>query len=45
MEYLNVTPTGKLTYGVTRLSEFTDFLGKASGLPSQDVIYKEGYFC
>ena len=41
---LNVTPTGKLTYGVTRLSEFTDFLAKASGLPSQDVIYKEDTF-
>ena len=26
---LNVTPTGKLTYGVTRLSEFTDFLGQS----------------
>ena len=41
---LNVTPTGKLTYGVTRLSEFTDFLSKASGLSSQDVIYKEDTF-
>ena len=41
---LNVTPTGKLTYGVTRLSEFTDFLAKASGLPAQDVRYKEDTF-
>ena len=41
---LNVTPTGKLTYGVTRLSEFTDFIGKASGLSSEDVIYKEDTF-
>ena len=41
---LNVTPTGKLTYGVTRLSEFTDFLTKASGLPARDVIYKEDTF-
>ena len=41
---LNVTPTGKLTYGVTRLSEFTDFLSKASGLPARDVIYKEDTF-
>ena len=41
---LKVTPTGKLTYGVTRLSEFTDFLSKASGLSSQDVIYKEDTF-
>ena len=41
---LNVTPTGKLTYGVTRLSEFTDFLAKASGLPARDVIYKEDTF-
>ncbi len=40
----NVTPTGKLTYGVTRLSEFTDFLAKASGLPTRDVIYKEDTF-
>ncbi len=42
--FLNLTPTGKLTYGVTRLSEFTDFLGKASGLPSQDIRYKEDTF-
>ncbi len=41
---LNVTPTGKLTYGVTRLSEFTDFLSKASELPVRDVIYKEDTF-
>ena len=41
---LNVTPTGKLTYGVTRLSEFTDYLAKASGLPTRDVIYKEDTF-
>ncbi len=41
---LNLTPTGKLTYGVTELSEFTDFLGKASGLPSQDIRYKEDTF-
>ncbi len=40
----NVTPTGKFTYGVTRLSEFTDFLSKASGLPARDVIYKEDTF-
>ena len=42
--FLNLTPTGKLTYGVTRLSEFTDFLGKASGLSSQDIRYKEDTF-
>ena len=41
---LNVTPTGKLTYGVTRLSEFTDFLSKPSELPARDVIYKEDTF-
>ncbi len=41
---LNVTPTGKLTYGVTRLSEFTDFISKASGLSSQDVRYKKDTF-
>ena len=29
---------------MTRLSEFTDFIGKASGLPSQDIIYKEDTF-
>ncbi len=42
--FLNLTPTGKLTYGVTRLSEFTDFLSKASGLPSKDIRYKEDTF-
>ena len=41
---LNVTPTGKLTYGVTRLSEFTDYITKASGLPARDVLYKEDTF-
>ena len=41
---LNVTPTGKLTYGVTRLSEFTDYITKASGLPATDVLYKEDTF-
>ena len=41
---LKVTPTGKLTYGVTKLSEFTDYLAKSSGLPTRDVIYKEDTF-
>ena len=29
---LNITPTGKFTYGVTRLSEFTDFLSSTIDL-------------
>ena len=41
---VNVTPTGKFTYGVTSLSEFTDFLSLATGLSSEDVIYKEDTF-
>ena len=29
---LNITPTGKFTYGVTRLSEFTDFISNTLSL-------------
>ena len=41
---LNITPTGKLTLGVTKLSEFTDFISKASGRSSKDIVYKEDTF-
>ena len=37
----NITPTGKLTYGVTRLSEFTDFLSTTIDSPTTDIIYAE----
>ena len=40
----NVTPTGKLTYGVTRLSEFTDFLSTTIDSPTTDIIYAEDTF-
>ena len=40
----NITPTGKLTYGVTRLSEFTDFLSNTIDSPTTDVIYEEDTF-
>jgi len=41
---LNLTPTGKFTYGVTRLSEFTDFLSKAIDRPINDIRYAEDTF-
>ena len=40
----NITPTGKLTYGVTRLSEFTDFLSTTIDSPTIDIIYAEDTF-
>ena len=41
---LNITPTGKFTYGVTRLSEFTDFLSTTIDAPTTDIIYAEDTF-
>ena len=41
---LNLTPTGKFTYGVTRLSEFTDFFSKAIDGSTKDVRYAEDTF-
>ena len=41
---LNITPTGKLTYGVTELSEFTDFISKASSRPATDIRFHEDTF-
>ncbi len=41
---LNITPTGKFTYGVTRLSEFTDFLSSTIDSPATDIIYAEDTF-
>ena len=40
----NITPTGKLTYGVTRLSDFTDFLSTTIDSPATDIIYAEDTF-
>jgi len=41
---LNITPTGKLTYGVTQLSEFTDFISQAMDRPADDIRYHEDTF-
>jgi len=41
---LNITPTGKFTYGVTRLSEFTDFFSMAIDRPTNDIKYAEDTF-
>ena len=38
---LNITPTGKFTYGVTQLSEFTDFLSNTIDGPTTDRRYKK----
>ena len=40
----NITPTGKLTYGVTQLSEFTDFISNTIDAPTTDVRFKEDTF-
>ena len=40
----NITPTGKLTYGVTKLSEFTDFISKAADRPATDIRFHEDTF-
>ncbi len=40
----NITPTGKLTYGVTQLSEYTDFISNTIDAPTTDVRYKEDTF-
>ena len=40
----NITPTGKFTYGVTQLSEFTDFISNTIDGPTTDIRYKEDTF-
>ena len=40
----NVTPSGKLTFGITRLSSFTDFLSNAIDSPTTNIIYAEDTF-
>ena len=40
----NITPTGKLTYGVTKLSEFTDFISKAADRSATDIRFHEDTF-
>ena len=40
----NITPTGKFTYGVTQLSEFTDFISQAMDRPADDIRYHEDTF-
>ena len=39
-----VTPSGKFTYGITRLSEYTDFLSNTVSGPANDVRYHEDDF-
>ena len=41
---LNVTPTGKFTYGVTRLSEYTDFISNTINSSTIDIRYAEDTF-
>ncbi len=40
----NITPTGKIIYGVTELSEFTDFISKASDRPATNIRFHEDMF-
>ena len=39
---LNFTPSARFNYGITNLSNFTDFISKAK--PGTDIIYKEETF-
>ena len=40
----NITPTGKIIYGVTELSEFTDFISKAADRPATNIRFHEDIF-
>ena len=40
----NITPSGKFTYGVTQLSEFTDFISNTIDGPTTDRRYAEDTF-
>ena len=40
----NITPTGKIIYGVTELSEFTDFISKAADRPATNIRFHEDMF-
>ena len=40
----NITPTGKFTYGITQLSEFTDFLSDAVDRPATNIRYAKDTF-
>ena len=40
----NITPTGKFTYGITQLSEFTDFLSDAIDRPATNIRYAKDTF-
>jgi len=40
----NLTPTGKFTLGVTRLSDYTDFISTTINGPTTDVKYAEDTF-
>ena len=41
---LNITPTLKLDYGVTRLSEYTDYISTTIDGPATDIRYAEDTF-
>ncbi len=41
---LNMTPTAKLTYGITHLSEFTDYINNPSDPVAKNLTYKNTDF-
>jgi hypothetical protein len=41
---LNLTPTTKFTFGITRLGEYTDFLSDAIDSPTQNIRYDKDTF-
>ena len=41
---LNITPSGKFTYGITRLSEYTDFISMTIDGQATDVRYESDTF-
>ncbi len=41
---LNITPSSKLTFGITRLGEYTDFLSDVIDSPTQNIRYEKDTF-
>ena len=41
---LNITPSGKFTYGITKLSDYTDFISKTIDGPVTDIRYEDDSF-
>ena len=40
----NLTPSGKITFGITSLGEYTDFLSEVTDSPTQNIRYENDTF-